>query len=224
MEERGNQEPSGAADWLLSAEERGNPDSDIDRRRDDGRGWTEGNQVEALVDGAAYFARLYEVLTSLDDDAFVHLCDWRGDGDERLTGPGSELGTVLADVTRRGVSVAGLIWRSHPHQAHLSEQEAIHLAEAVNEAGGQILLDERVRRAGCHHQKLVLVRHPGREDDVVAFVGGIDLCHGRHDDHRHEGDPQAIELDQRYGPRPPWHDVQLQVRGPAVNDLAGHLP
>jgi phosphatidylserine/phosphatidylglycerophosphate/cardiolipin synthase-like enzyme len=172
----------------------------------------------------AYFARLYEFLTSLDDDAFVHLCDWRGDGDERLTGPGSELGTVLADVTRRGVSVAGLIWRSHPHQAHLSEQEAIHLAEAVNEAGGQILLDERVRRAGCHHQKLVLVRHPGREDDVVAFVGGIDLCHGRHDDHRHEGDPQAIELDQRYGPRPPWHDVQLQVRGPAVGDLAAHLP
>jgi len=58
VEERGNQEPSGAADWLLSAEERGNPDSDIGRRRDDGRGWTEGNQVEALVDGAAYFARL----------------------------------------------------------------------------------------------------------------------------------------------------------------------
>ncbi len=83
-----------------------------------------------------------------------------------------------------------------------------------------MLLDERVRRDGSHHQKLFVVRHPDRPDDDVAFAGGIDLCHGRRDDERHEGDEQAIELDARYGPRPPWHDIQLQVRGPAVGDLA----
>ena len=54
----------------------------------------------------------------------------------------------------------------------------------------------------------------------VAFVGGIDLCHGRGDDERHHGDPQAIKLDPRYGARPAWHDIQLEVRGPAVGDLA----
>src|SRR5262249_34341137 len=36
----------------------------------------------------------------------------------------------------------------------------------------------------------------------------------------HQGDEQAIDLDPRYGPRPPWHDIQLEVRGPAVGDLA----
>jgi phosphatidylserine/phosphatidylglycerophosphate/cardiolipin synthase-like enzyme len=53
----------------------------------------------------------------------------------------------------------------------------------------------------------------------VAFVGGIDLCHGRRDDTQHRGDGQAIELDRRYGPHPPWHDIQLEVSGPAVGDL-----
>jgi phosphatidylserine/phosphatidylglycerophosphate/cardiolipin synthase-like enzyme len=53
----------------------------------------------------------------------------------------------------------------------------------------------------------------------VAFVGGIDLCHGRNDDEDHLGDPQAIALDRRYGPRPAWHDTQLEIRGPAVGDL-----
>ena len=83
-----------------------------------------------------------------------------------------------------------------------------------------MLLDERVRRDGSHHQKLFVARHPDATDLDVAFVGGIDLCHGRRDDERHGGDEQAIDLDPRYGPRPPWHDVQLEVRGPAVGDLA----
>ena len=118
------------------------------------------------------------------------------------------------------MDVRGLVWRSHPDKVRLSEEEALHLAEAVNEAGGELLLDERVRRGGSHHQKLVLVRRPGHEDDDVAFVGGIDLCHGRRDDGRHTGDPQAIELDPRYGDRPPWHDVQVELRGPAIGDLS----
>ena len=33
----------------------------------------------------------------------------------------------------------------------------------------------------------------------VAFVGGIDLCHSRRDDAAHEGDPQPVSIDARYG-------------------------
>ncbi len=50
-----------------------------------------------------------------------------------------------------------------------------------------------------------------RRGGSVAFVGGIDLCHGRNDDHDHRGDPQPVELDRRYGPRPPWHDAQARA-------------
>ena len=115
----------------------------------------------------------------------------------------------------------GLVWRSHPDQAHFSEQENLHLVETVNEAGGEVLLDERVRRDGSHHQKLFVVRHPDRPDDDVAFVGGIDLCHGRRDDERHRGRragdrarPRATDRGRR------GTTSSCEVRGPAVGDLA----
>ncbi len=208
------------AAWFLSPDERGNPATEIDRRRHDGLAYTDGNDVRVLIHGAEYFPRLHSCLRGMKPDEWVHFTDWRGDPDERLDGPGTEIARVLADLAAREVHVRGLVWRSHADQAHFSEQENLHLVETVNEAGGEVLLDERVRRDGSHHQKLFVIRHPDRPDQDVAFVGGIDLCHGRRDDAQHRGDEQAIELDPRYGPRPPWHDIQLEVHGPAVGDLA----
>jgi phosphatidylserine/phosphatidylglycerophosphate/cardiolipin synthase-like enzyme len=206
-------------EWFLTPAARGNPASEIDHRRGDGTAWTTGNRVEVLVDGAEYFRRLHRELCRLEPGDWVHLTDWEGDPDQRLDGPGSEIGQVLCDLARRGVHVRGLLWRSHPRQAHFAEQDNAALVREVNEAGGELLLDERVRRGGSHHQKLVVLRRARPEDDV-AFVGGIDLCHGRRDDPRHLGDPQAVPLNPRYGERPPWHDLQLEIRGPAVGDLS----
>ncbi len=227
----GGDPPEGGGDpavarWFLSPRQRGNPHTDIDAQHGDGTAWTTGNRATVIVHGAEYFRRLLAALRPLGEGDLVLMTDWRGDADERLDGTeGSEVGEVFAGLARRGVKVRGLVWRSHPHQARLSEQEAAHLADVVNEAGGQMLLDQRVRRAGSHHQKLVVVRRPdhdgdGEDDGDVAFVGGVDLCHGRRDDAAHQGDPQPIELDDRYGDNPPWHDIQLEVRGPAIGDLA----
>jgi phosphatidylserine/phosphatidylglycerophosphate/cardiolipin synthase-like enzyme len=207
-------------DWFLTPVDRGNVATAIDRRRGDGVAWTEGNQVEVLVDGAAYFGRLCQALVSLEHGDCVLFTDWQGDWDELLDGPGAQIGRVLADAARRGVQVRGLLWRSHPRQAHFAEQSNTALTKMVDAAGGEIALDERVRRGGSHHQKLVVIRHGSGSVEDVAFAGGIDLCHGRHDDSQHAGDRQAIELDSRYGLTPPWHDVQIEVRGPAVGDLA----
>jgi phosphatidylserine/phosphatidylglycerophosphate/cardiolipin synthase-like enzyme len=201
-------------DWFLDAAGRGNSSTRV-------RPWTEGNRVDVLVHGREYFARLHAELCTMVADDWVHFTDWRGDPDEQLTdAPDSAVARVLADLARRGVHVRGLVWRSHPDEAHFSEEENLHLVETINEAGGEVLLDQRVKRAGSHHQKLFVVRRHGRPDDDVAFVGGIDLCHGRRDDDSHRGDAQAIELSDDYGPTPAWHDLQLEVRGPAVNDLA----
>jgi phosphatidylserine/phosphatidylglycerophosphate/cardiolipin synthase-like enzyme len=207
-------------DWFLTPEERGNPATEIDRRRCNGKAWTEGNLVEVLVDGAAYYTRLYDALSELHAGDWVHFTDWEGDPDERLAGPGTAVGHVFADLARSGVHVRGLMWRSHPRQAHFSEQQNTVLVREVNHAGAEVLLDERVRRGGSHHQKLVLIRHAESPADDMAFVGGVDLCHGRRDDSRHGGDAQAVELNERYGNRPPWHDLQLQLQGPAVGDVS----
>jgi phosphatidylserine/phosphatidylglycerophosphate/cardiolipin synthase-like enzyme len=63
------------------------------------------------------------------------------------------------------------------------------------------------------------VRHCDDPERDVAFVGGIDLCYSRRDDERHLGDPQSQPMAPIYGRRPPWHDVQVAIRGPAVADV-----
>jgi phosphatidylserine/phosphatidylglycerophosphate/cardiolipin synthase-like enzyme len=205
-------------DWFLTPDERGNSSTTIDSWRENGLAWSEGNQVTFLIDGSTYFSRLCEVvsnLTSLDEIRFT---DWRGDGDE-LVSDETTIASLFANAVRRGVDVRGLLWRSHSDRFAFSSKENRRVAREVTAAGGEVLLDERVRRGGSHHQKMVLVRHPSSPERDVAFIGGIDLSHARHDDARHHGDPQSIKLDARYSPRPAWHDAQLEIRGPAVGEL-----
>ena len=123
---------------------------------------------------------------------------------------------MFCQAAERGVVVKGLLWRSHLDGLAFSADENRHLGSDVNEAGGEVLLDQRVRPFGSHHQKLVVARS-GTLD--VAFAGGIDLCHSRRDDADHGGDPQGLRMSDEYGDTPPWHDVQVEVRGPAVGDL-----
>ncbi len=208
-----------ANEWFLTPSERGNPATELDRRHSDGASWTSGNAVEPLVHGAAYFAQLLRCVRLMRSGDLLLFADWRGDPDELLDGPGSAVEEVLAGAAQRGVVVKGLIWRSHLDRFRFSEQQNRHLGDAIEAAGGECLLDMRVRVGGSHHQKFVVLRHPGRPELDVAFLGGIDLCHSRRDSSDHDGDPQCQPIAKVYGERPPWHDAQLAVRGPAVGDV-----
>ena len=207
------------SEWFLSARERGNPTTAVGEGWEPSLAWTVGNHVEPLIHGAVYFSRLVSCLSGLEIGDQVLLAEWRGDDDELLGPGGPQLGGLLSGLASRRIEIRGLLWRSHPKMFGFSKKEASDLADVVNASGGVLLLDERVRRGGSHHQKLVMLLHPGRPEDDVAFVGGIDLCHGRRDDEAQEGDPQAEPLDPAYGAHPPWHDIQGEVRGPAVVDL-----
>jgi phosphatidylserine/phosphatidylglycerophosphate/cardiolipin synthase-like enzyme len=210
---------AGLDEWFLTADERGNPATRLDSRHVDGAAWTTGNRVRPLLHGAAYFAELLAGIHAMRAGDLLMFTDWRGDPDQRLDGPGTEVAQVLADAASRGVIVRGLLWRSHLDRFRFSLQEHRDLGEAIVAAGGECLLDMRVRTRGSHHQKLVVLRHAGRPERDVAYVGGIDLCHGRRDDHTHDGDEQPCPLGASYGPRPPWHDVQIAIHGPAVADV-----
>ena len=179
--------------------------------------------MTVLVDGDRYFPEVLGELRCTESGDWVYLTDLQSDGDEQLDGPGSEVGGVLADAARRGVSVRGLLWRSHPAGHGAAEVTNVLLSRTVNDAGGDVVLDHRVRRKGSHHQKVVVI-HRGSLDTAdrdVAFLGGIDLAHGRHDGPPHHGDRQPLHLsDARYGDRPPWHDVQIRIDGPAVQQVS----
>ncbi len=205
-------------DWLLSPAERGNPATRIDERHP-GAAWSSGNAVRPLIHGATYFTELLRCVEGLRSGDLLIFTDWRGDPDERLDGPDTEVADVFCRAAARGVLVKGLVWRSHWDRLQFSAEENRHLGERINRAGGECIRDMRVRPGGSHHQKFVVLRHRGRPELDVAFAGGIDLCHSRRDTEEHYGDPQRQPMAAAYGPRPPWHDVQLQIRGPAVGDL-----
>ncbi|HVB27738.1 MAG TPA: phospholipase D-like domain-containing protein, partial [Mycobacteriales bacterium] len=202
--------------WFLTAHERGNAHTLLDRRQPDGLAWSTGNHVRPLVHGAAYFRELRAAVEAMGAGDLLLFTDWRGDADELLDGPGSEVGQVFGAAASRGVALRGLIWRSHLNRFKFSASENRHLGAAIQAAGGECLLDMRVRPMGSHHQKLVVLRHAQHPERDIAFIGGIDLCHGRRDDERHAGDPQGESMAAVYGARPPWHDIQLAVQGPAV--------
>jgi phosphatidylserine/phosphatidylglycerophosphate/cardiolipin synthase-like enzyme len=199
-------------DWFLTASQRGNPDTHIPT-------WCTGNLAEPLIHGATYFDRLLIEVEELGEGDHLFFTDWRGDPDQQLRADGPTIGELFAAAATRGVVVKGLMWRSHLDRLAYSEEENRHLGDVIEAAGGEVLLDQRVRRGGSHHQKLVILRRPGRPERDIAFAGGVDLCHSRRDDAEHRGDPQAVRMSTAYGPNPPWHDVQLAVRGPVVGAL-----
>jgi phosphatidylserine/phosphatidylglycerophosphate/cardiolipin synthase-like enzyme len=209
----------GVERWFLSADERGNYWTRLDRDPAGRQAWSSGNDTTPLIHGKVYFAELLRCIRLMRADDLLLFTDWRGDPDQLLNGPDTEVARVLCEAARRGVIVKGLIWRSHLDRLAFSSQQNRHLGEDINRAGGECLRDMRVRPGGSHHQKFVVLRHPQRPELDVAFVGGIDLCHSRGDGPTHQGDPQRQPMAKVYGPRPPWHDLQLAVRGPAVADV-----
>lgn len=198
--------------WLLQAHERGNPATRV-------RPWTDGNEVSVLAHGRTYFPALADALADAGPDDLVMFADWRGDPDERLRDDGPTVTEALAAAARRGALVKGLLWRSHLDRLRFSSEQNRTLSEQLNDAGGEALLDQRVRPLGSHHQKFVVVRHRADPSRDVAFVGGIDLAHGRRDDAVHGGDGQTQPFARQYGGSPAWHDVHLRVRGPVVRDV-----
>jgi phosphatidylserine/phosphatidylglycerophosphate/cardiolipin synthase-like enzyme len=200
------------SEWFLTTAERGNPASRLPA-------WCEGNRVEPLIHGSSYFDQLATEVETLTRGDHLFFTDWRGDPDQKLRDDGPTIAELFSAAAQRGVVVKGLMWRSHLDRFAYSEEENQHLGEAIEQAGGEVLLDQRVRVGGSHHQKLVVIRHPDAPERDVAFAGGIDLCHSRRDDESHRGDRQAVRMAKRYGEHPPWHDVQLRLRGPVVGAL-----
>jgi len=141
---RGSRLPT--TQWFLTSSERGNPSTRLDSRHHGDVAWTEGNLVRPLIHGVAYFAELHDRVSQMHEGDLLLFADWRGDPDERLTGsPDTAVGTVFAAAAKRGVDVRGLLWRSHWDRMSFSAEENRQLGDEINDAGGQCLLDMRVR-------------------------------------------------------------------------------
>ena len=184
-----------------------------------------GNRVEVLVDGADVLPSSLRGAVLAAPDDWVHFTDWEGDPDERLDGPGTEWRTCWRTCARKRRARARSALAFAPRAGRTSPSSRTSRSRrASTRPVARSSSTSAVRRGGSHHQKLVVIRRRDGNDDDVAFVGGIDLCHGRHDDGRHLGDPQAVELDDRV--RRPTALARRPARAPRPGGRGArrHLP
>ena len=125
-------------EWLLSAHERGNPDTRLDSRHPGNEAWSEGNEVRPLVHGATYFAELFDRIEATGRGDLILFTDWRGNVllDMRVPPRGSHHQKMVvirhADAPRRDVAYVGGIDLCHSRRddaRHRGDPQAQSMSE-----------------------------------------------------------------------------------------------
>ena len=125
-------------DWLLTAQERGNPATRLDARHPDGEAWSGGNLVRPLVHGATYFAELHERLeaTRAGEDLHVELTDTPGcNFDARFEGDRIVFPGRLPDACQKACSSRGSLTGLNAERMSDSPSEA----SALRDGRGRML-------------------------------------------------------------------------------------
>jgi len=174
-----------------------------------------------LVDGCDYYRELYRA--ALLAERSILIAGWQLDSEVPLLyGADAESAEYPVELVpflsalcdeRPELEVHVLAWDHSP--VFVFEREPLQ-ARAFNRAHERIhyLLDAVHPVGASHHQKLVVI------DRAVAFLGSMDICTSRWDDHCHRaGDERRTNrLGLAYGP---YHEAQAYVTGEAVDVLRG---
>ena len=173
-----------------------------------------------LVDGADYFAAVRSAIAQAKRSVFI--LAWDIDSRIRLVPDGAddgypeELGAFLREVVARERQLHMYVLSWDFAMLYAGDREPIPLYKLGWRTHPRprlaFRLDEKHPFSGSHHQKVVVV------DDAVAFVGGMDLTHGRWDTHEHlREQPRRLDVAGRQAR--PVHDVQAVLDGAAAAAL-----
>lgn len=178
------------------------------------------HRLAFLIDGAAYFAALRAALANAQRSVFI--LGWDFDSRIRLVPEGAndgfpeELGPFLRALARkrRRLRMYILSWDFAMVYAMGREWVPLYKLGWREHPVPRIAfrLDDKHPPSGSHHQKVIVV------DDSVAFVGGMDLAHGRWDTPTHRPrEPHRLDINGE--PSRPNHDVQAIVDADAASAL-----
>ncbi|APO69342.1 phospholipase D-like domain-containing protein [Rhizobium gallicum] len=174
--------------------------------------WRTGKADKAafLVDGAAYFAALDEVLRQARHSIWIIGWDFNPDIRLRPHQSSETLGELLLALADKNpwLQIRILIWGMGPvysgKSLKLFKENGFSTHPQIS-----LRFDLRHPLRGCHHQKLVSI------DDSIGFLGGVDLTARRWDEPDHRADnplrkaPDGVPYD-------PVHDMQSMVSGSAA--------
>lgn len=152
-----------------------------------------GNALELLINGDAFYPRVYQAIEAAREEVLLETFIWREDE------VGRALQAHLIAAAKRGVRVEVLV------DGYGSDELSAPFVEALADAGVRLLaFDPSPRRMGVRtnlfrrlHRKIIVV------DGEIGFIGGINFCA----DHLIDYGPMAKQ------------DYAVQVRGPVVQAL-----
>jgi phosphatidylserine/phosphatidylglycerophosphate/cardiolipin synthase-like enzyme len=173
-------------------------------------------RTAVLIDAANYYARLEQALSRANRSILI--IGWDFDGRIQLS-PDNRTCLSLGDFLRSLVEahpeleVRILVWSAAVVHASSDPVSLLIGAPWQNHPRIILRLDQHHPLYAAHHQKMVAI------DDVVAFVGGIDLTVERWDTSVHsDTNPLRVCPDGKaYGA---VHDVQMIVDAEAASAVA----
>lgn len=152
-----------------------------------------GNSICAYTTGKDYFAALIEACNTAKQT--IYIVGWQINWDAQLTAGsgtnahGMRLYDLLYECGSRGIQVYIMPWDDHEPVQTYDDQTRL-VFESMNK---RFIAERKTGRIHVclsrskvdvnesyfsHHQKQVII------DETIAFVGGIDLAHGRFDDEK----------------------------------------
>lgn len=225
----------------------------------------DGNLIKWYVDGRDYFWAVSEALEKAKEVIYIE--DWWLSPELFLRRPPYynqewRLDQVLKRRAEAGVKIYVVVYREVEAALTCNSEHTKHALQALCPEGSPGYGNIKVMRHPdhnvfenaadmtfywAHHEKFIVI------DYEMAFIGGLDLCFGRWDNHQHqlsdlhpEGIQEEIwpgqdfnnnrimdfqnvddwrqnELSKTDYGRMPWHDVAMGVIGPCVYDIAEHF-
>ncbi len=208
----------------------------------------QNNDCQLFADGACYFRELYEHLEQAEHT--IMITDWwfapempllrRDDLD--LETEVSRIDFTLARAADRGVKVYVIVYREMSQTLGNDSEHAKKRLESLSPNIKVLRHPNVIVSLWSHHEKMVAI------DKRVVFMGGLDICWGRWDDHEHRLFNPAhsslfpgadyynpLKKDITRGrlyknawiptthPRMPWHDIAAKLTGKIVIDYTNHF-
>ena len=224
------------------------------------------NKAYWFVDGKDYFLDLKEKLEAAKETIFI--TDWWMSPElwlerpidskvymalefqkkqRKEIPPYSRLKDILYQLAVKGIKIYILVYQECSYALTLDSQ---HTQNSLEKLHPNIIVTRHPSGISdllwSHHEKLVII------DQIIAYVGGLDLCWGRWDTNDHplveEPNNELIynwpgidysnnrindfskvkeylkeNVDRTQKPRMPWHDVHCRLIGPVVADIARHF-
>ncbi|EFA79461.1 phospholipase D1 [Heterostelium album PN500] len=203
------------------------------------------NTCQWFVNGVNYYRELAKAIESAQYE--ILLTGWwvwpyvilDRDTPERMLA--TRLDRLLTKKAKDGVKVHVLMWNETNVGVQLGTKHASKWLENCHPNIQVIRHPKIYPLSWSHHQKSVII------DQLVGFVGGIDICFMRYEtddfplidldsklfpgkDYGNicstvirTGNPHKDQLNRHEVPRMPWHDVHIKVVGLSAKDLAANF-